>query len=220
MTPGPGRQVGWWQVGLVALGALAGAVVALGWVALAGLSEDGDAGAAADDGTTTTSTTAPMTTTSSPTTTATPDDPPGDADDESALVVEEGAAGFCGADGPVESEHVGFTGDGYVNTDNADGAGVDYAIRVEVGGPYSLTFRYSNGASTRPADLLVNDMVMATYNFEPSGDWTNYQPSSSASVTLASGVNTIRLEASSGEGLPNIDGLLVTGRDPVGATCG
>lgn len=50
------------------------------------------------------------------------------------LTIQENQLGFCQTQGVVQTEHNGFTGTGYINADNAVGAGIEWRIRAsEVG---------------------------------------------------------------------------------------
>ncbi|WP_353850303.1 carbohydrate-binding protein [Solwaraspora sp. WMMA2065] len=114
-------------------------------------------------------------------------------------------------DGEIESEHSGYSGSGYCNTENASGAASQFLVSSS-GGTTNLTIRHANGGSgNRPANLVVNgSTVQQGVAFNPTGGWTSYS-NVSVSVALNSGTNTIRLVATTGEGLSNIDYLQVSG---------
>ncbi|MFV2009647.1 carbohydrate-binding protein [Micromonospora sp. LOL_027] len=114
-------------------------------------------------------------------------------------------------DGEIESEHSGYSGSGYCNTENTSGAASQFLVSSS-GGTTNLTIRHANGGSgNRPANLVVNgSTVQQGVAFNPTGGWTSYS-NVSVSVGLNSGTNTIRLVAATGEGLSNIDYLQVSG---------
>lgn len=136
----------------------------------------------------------------------------------STLVLQEAAAGFCAVEGALETEHSGYTGFGYANTENASGAGIDWSVVVPAAGTYTLEYRYANGSGDRPANVLVNGVSVAAVDMPVSGGWTSYT-TAAVTVTLSAGYNDIRLQATSSNGLANIDSLAVTGIEPVAGDC-
>ncbi len=127
------------------------------------------------------------------------------------VVIEEGDLGQCEVDGVVESTNTGFTGVGYLNTDNVLGASIEWALDVGQAGTYSFVFTYANLSGDRPSDVLVNgESVGTTLAFAETGSWTTWL-TITADVTLSVGENRIVLQATSATGLANIDRLVVTG---------
>src|SRR5690606_11823527 len=120
----------------------------------------------------------------------TPSTPPPDGRYEA-----ENSPATC--DGAIESEHAGFSGTGFCNTENASGAAAQFTITAGSGGPATLEIGYANGTSSNRA---------ANVGFGPTGAWTNW---STVTVTapVNSGNNTVRLVATTGDGLANIDYL-------------
>ncbi len=138
----------------------------------------------------------------------------------SSITIQENETGFCGVDGLIESEHAGYTGDGYANTDNVAGNGIDYRINIPTGGTYTFTWRYANSGDNRPAELIVNGSTeVSNIDFPGTGSWTNWSTTSSVDVTLTTGIKDIRLEATGSSGLANIDYVMVTGSGPEVASC-
>ncbi|WP_051235598.1 GDSL-type esterase/lipase family protein [Marinimicrobium agarilyticum] len=139
---------------------------------------------------------------------------------EPTTVVIEEADGLCGVDGSIDTNHSGFNGSGFANTDNATGNGVNWTVNVPSSGNYTLEWRYANGGSAnRPGDVRVNGSSQAIEGFPSTGSWTNWT-SASAEIVLRAGENSIRLEGTSGAGLGNIDSLSVTGDSPQALSCG
>ncbi len=135
------------------------------------------------------------------------------------VVIEEGAVGFCSMDGVVESTNGGFSGTGYVNTDNAVGASVEWAVDVGQAGTYSLAFTYANASTDRTATVLVNGIAaVASVSFASTSAWTTWSVAS-VDVPLAAGRNHIVLEATGDEGLANLDRLTVSGAAVGAADC-
>jgi endoglucanase len=120
--------------------------------------------------------------------------------------------------GVVESNHAGFTGTGFVNFDNLTGSYVQYTVNAAAAGAHSLTFRYANGTTAnRPVNVVVNgSTAVSNLAFPGTGAWTTWQ-SITTNVTLAAGSNTIRTTATTANGGPNADSLIVdptTGNPP------
>ncbi|WP_339075500.1 cellulose binding domain-containing protein [Teredinibacter turnerae] len=136
----------------------------------------------------------------------------------STAVIQEGE-GLCSVEGTIDSNNAGYTGSGFANTENAAGKGIEWSVAAQ-GGSYQMQWRYANGSSAnRPGDVFVNGALQTSSAFGSTGDWTTWADSSAVSINLAAGINTIRLQASSSEGLANIDSLSVTGASPDSAAC-
>ncbi|MFS8103992.1 carbohydrate-binding protein [Lentzea alba] len=110
--------------------------------------------------------------------------------------------------GVVESNHVGFSGTGFVNTSNAVGPYVEWTINSASGGAATLSFGYANGTTaSRPLDVTVNgSLARDELAFAGTGAWTNYL-SVQIPVTLQAGENKIRVTATTANGAPNLDYL-------------
>lgn len=127
------------------------------------------------------------------------------------IVLEEGELGQCDVDGAVESTNGGFSGTGYLNSDNVVNAGIEWAVDVGEAGTYSLEFSYANASADRPADVLVGGAVAAAgISFATTTDWSTWS-TIAVDVSLAAGENRIVLSATSAMGLANIDSLTITG---------
>jgi|GEM_PF-1992696 len=137
----------------------------------------------------------------------------------SEIVIEEGT-GYCDVDGSVDSNHSGYNGSGFANTDNAAGNGIDWRVQVPTSGNYELEWRYANASeNNRAGSVMVNGNAVTTVDFPSTGAWETWTVAT-ATISLDAGENTIRLEAVSGEGLGNIDSLSVTGDSPQAIDCG
>jgi hypothetical protein len=137
-----------------------------------------------------------------------------------SVTIQENETGFCGVDGNIEDEHAGYTGDGYSNTDNDLGTGIDYSVNILTAGTYTFTWRYANASSDRPADLIVNSSTEATgISFPGTGAWTSWGMTGLIEVTLTTGIKNIRIEATASDGLANIDYIEVTGPNLEAASC-
>lgn len=135
----------------------------------------------------------------------------GSASYATELVIEEGEAGQCEVMGIVESTNAGFTGAGYLNSENAFGASIEWAVDIGEAGTYSLDFSYANESADRPADVLVNATVASPgLSFPSTSNWSTWSSAGTA-VTLPVGESRILLRANSAAGLANIDSLTVAG---------
>lgn len=141
------------------------------------------------------------------------------------ITIQEYDTGFCSSvdDADIEEitgdDHQGYTGDGYTNTENATGVGINYSVNILASGTYSFVFRYA-GISSRPADLIIDSvMEVEDIAFPSTGDWEVWNTTSAVNVTLSAGVKTIRLEATSSSGLANIDYMQVSGTNLKPAAC-
>ena len=111
----------------------------------------------------------------------------------------------------VESEHTGYTGTGYVNTDNVGGSWVEFVVVVPDAGVYDLAMRFANGSSaTRPVDTAINgEFKLPVLDFAPTGAWTNWQQLD-FTMTLEAGANIIRFIGAGSAGAPNFDSLTLS----------
>jgi uncharacterized delta-60 repeat protein len=109
----------------------------------------------------------------------------------------------------VASAHAGYTGSGYLDFHRGLDEFVEFRVEVPTAGQYALDFRYANGTrGDRPLDLSVNGtLVRPGLSFAPFGTWTDWR-TTTATATLAAGVNLVRLTAA-GFGGANIDALTV-----------
>ena len=135
------------------------------------------------------------------------------------IIIQENETGFCHVDGSIQYANPGYTGDGYADTTNALGAGVDWSINILAAGNYTFTFRYANGGSDRPARLLVNGSQQVPSISFPKGGWTTWTTVSVADLPLTAGIKDVRLEATGPNGLANIDYIEVTGTNVEAAAC-
>jgi pectate lyase len=135
-----------------------------------------------------------------------------------SLLLEENATGYCSPAEEVESEHLGFAGDGYVNTVNAVGSRLSWAVSVPTEQEVTLTLRYASATSDRPARLLVDGAEAGSVDLAATGAWTTWA-TEAFSVELLAGEHLLTVEALTDGGLPNIDSLQVEGTGLAAATC-
>ncbi len=126
---------------------------------------------------------------------------------------------MCLLEGAIESEHLGFAGEGYANSTNAAGAGLVWHVYTSQPGTFELNVRYANGtAQPRPGVLSVNGKDNYNLSFSTTGDWTRWQ-SLAQQVTLSYGNNTVSLVAAQAAGLANIDALILEGPGVQAGNC-
>jgi lysophospholipase L1-like esterase len=121
----------------------------------------------------------------------------------------EAAPAVC--TGTIDSNHAGYSGAGFCNGDNAVGAAAQFTVSASAAGTAILAIRYANGTTaSRPADVLVNGVVAHPASaFNPTGAWTTWV-TTTLTISVNSGSNTIRLSPTTANGLANIDYLEVT----------
>jgi len=130
--------------------------------------------------------------------------------------VQEGAEGYCGADGLIQANHDGYSGRGFVNTENVLGAAVRWQVSVPNAGDYAVIIRYANGASSARNGLLSSAVDSAEFTMQVTGGWSKWS-TVSKNISLKSGSNRITLSAGTSSGLPNIDSIEIVGGN--GADC-
>lgn len=106
---------------------------------------------------------------------------------------------FATADGVKETTNAGYTGDGYLNIDNATGSRATYMLEKDQTRGDTVYIRFANGSDAN-RDMIVNGIEV---EFPPTGSWTNWKI---ASIPLNLS-NSVRLEIESlaEKGGPNID---------------
>ncbi|WP_051366947.1 carbohydrate-binding protein [Hamadaea tsunoensis] len=110
----------------------------------------------------------------------------------------------------VDANWSGFSGTGFVNTANAAGSYVEFAVTAAAAGQARLTLDYGNGGTAdRPSTLTVNGSGATTLAFPPTGAWSLWK-TQVATVNLVAGTNLIRLTATGAGGVANLDYLDVT----------
>ncbi len=103
----------------------------------------------------------------------------------------------------------GYTGSGFVDF-GGDGTYVEWNnVSAPAGGAYQLTFRYANGgANARQAAVLVNGASAGNLAFAPTSGWAGWT-TVTLTGSLRAGNNTIRVQANTDAGGPNLDNMAV-----------
>jgi hypothetical protein len=141
----------------------------------------------------------------------------------SKIAINENETGFCSVDGTIDNNFSGYEGDGFANTNNAKGAGIEWSISVPSSGDYIFRWKYAlAGNKNRPGAVLIDGTSKSSASFIPTGNNNIWVVNSSSQVTvnLSAGTHTIRLEATTAGGLGNIDKMEVEGVNPQVASCG
>jgi rhamnogalacturonan endolyase len=138
--------------------------------------------------------------------------------EEKTIRIEENMPGFVLVQGTIDSNHAGFTGDGFANSSNTIGAFIEWRVFAPRAGAYDLQWRYASWSATdRRGNVRVNGATqVSNISFSNTGAWTTWVPSPKVRVQLQQGANQIRLIAETAEGLANIDWMEVTGLAPQG----
>jgi pectate lyase len=109
--------------------------------------------------------------------------------------------------GTIDSDWSGFSGSGFCNGTNAVGAFAQFTVNASASGSATLGVRFANGTTTsRPAGLIVNGSTVQTPSFEGTGAWSTWA-TKTLTVSVNAGNNTIRLNPTTSNGLPNLDYL-------------
>ncbi len=139
-----------------------------------------------------------------------------------SFTIQEEQAGFCRVDGiATENTNTGFTGNGYTNANNAQGAAIEWAVNSPSSGRYTLNFRFANGGTTnRNGSLLINGGSNGNYTLDlpVTGAWATWQ-TATVEIDLVQGNNSLKLSAITADGLANIDSLKVDGAQAKAGTC-
>lgn len=103
-----------------------------------------------------------------------------------------------------------YKGDGFVVFDDKEGSITWYQENDGEAGEYNLRVRYTHNdtKSTRPMTLIVNDKVIETFEFKPTGSWEEGWGFVGAKAKFKAGANNIELKTT-GQSGPHIDELFV-----------
>ncbi len=128
--------------------------------------------------------------------------------DSDIAKIQENGTGFCGVDGSIDTDQ-SYTGDGYANTDDAVGAGIDYKVIFKTEGAKTIYLQYAS-LNSSSANIVVNDSIVARdVQFASTGDLDVYS-NLPVLVNTGTGIADVRIEATTEEGLPNIDFIEIT----------
>ncbi|WP_211234792.1 cellulose binding domain-containing protein [Glycomyces arizonensis] len=135
----------------------------------------------------------------------TSDDPTDEPGQGGGRFEAEGSSADC--DGTIDSNHAGYSGTGFCNSENATGATLSFTIETDSAATAELEVGFANGGtSNRSANVSVNGSSAGSLTLAPTGAWTTWD-TETITVGLAAGTNTVTLAATSSDGLANIDYL-------------
>jgi hypothetical protein len=120
------------------------------------------------------------------------------------LVIQENDSDFESVDGTIDTDHPGYTGAGFANTADTNGASILWNTTFDSSVIKSFTFRYAgtNGAS---ANLIINGTnVTSNIQFPSTGSFSTWD-FVTVYANCAAGNSEVRLQSTSATGLPNID---------------
>jgi hypothetical protein len=113
--------------------------------------------------------------------------------------------------GTVDTNHAGYSGSGFCNSNNAVGAASQFTVNAASAGTATLAIRYAHGGTdTRSANIVVNGAtVQPASAFAATGAWTTWS-TKTVTIPVNAGSNTVRIEATAAAGLANIDYVELT----------
>jgi Ricin-type beta-trefoil lectin domain/Carbohydrate binding module (family 35) len=107
--------------------------------------------------------------------------------------------------GTVATNHLNFSGAGFVDYTNVSGSYVEFSVSAAAAGTASIAIRYANGTTTtRP--MNVNGTVV---DFPGTTNWDTWA-TKTITLSLNAGANAIRLTATTANGGPNLDFIEVS----------
>jgi hypothetical protein len=127
----------------------------------------------------------------------------------------------CSVDGTLnETYNAGYTGTGYVNTNDVLGASATWEINSQTAQTISLGIRYAHNTSTgRPMSLSINGTVqVANIPFPATGSPSTWVITT-VQISLAAGVNTITMVSLASIGSPYIDAFIFGSGTVSSGTC-
>ena len=109
----------------------------------------------------------------------------------------------------VNTNHTGYLGTGFVDGFSDQGDYLDFDVWSKSAGTYTVDFRYSAGAAAAQRSIYVNSSHVSNLAMSQTANWDTWG-TSSLSVTLNAGKNTIRIAYDAGDytGI-NVDGLVL-----------
>jgi len=130
------------------------------------------------------------------------------------------AQGFCSYEGAISSNS-GASNGRVINLTNSAGKGMNWMVSAPSAGTYTLSWRYVNSSSsnTYTMALIINGAtVNGAQSFPKTSSSTTFA-TSTATVSLNAGSNSIRLESVASAATADIDYIEITGNAPAAANC-
>jgi regulation of enolase protein 1 (concanavalin A-like superfamily) len=131
----------------------------------------------------------------------------------------EAEAATLGGGATVETEHAGFSGDGYVGGYQNQGASTTFNVTALADADTDVELGYANGPNpapgTKEVSLYVNGQFVKKLALPSTGEWNDYG-TLSETLRLRAGSNEISIRYDEGDdGNVNLDYLDVTQNEPV-----
>ncbi len=139
---------------------------------------------------------------------------PGVVNPPAGNLYEAESAQLSGGAG-VNTDHIGYTGSGFVDRYSAVGAATTFTVNASSAGAYQAALRYSNGPNpfvgTKTVSLYVNGTKLRQISLATTPNWDTWAVASET-VTLNAGSNTIAYRYDTGDtGHLNLDSMTLNG---------
>jgi hypothetical protein len=129
------------------------------------------------------------------------------------MVLQENQSGFDGVDGTIDNDFPGYTGAGFANPADTNGASINWRAYFDASVVKSFTFRYAC-TNDRTANLVINGVnVAAKVQFPSTGSFSTWE-FVTVNCYAGTGAAAVKLQATSAAGLPNLDYLELIGGAP------
>jgi uncharacterized repeat protein (TIGR02543 family) len=130
------------------------------------------------------------------------------------------ATGLCSYDGS-RSSNSGANNGFVINLSNSSAKGITWKVNAAAAGSYTLVWRYKNSGTqaATSAKLLVNGATINSALAFPKTSSSTTFTTTTATVNLLSGGNTIRIETTASSEFADIDWIEITGNSPTAGNC-
>ncbi len=126
------------------------------------------------------------------------------------IVIQENQSGFDRVDGTIDSNFSGYTGDGFANAAETNGASIFWNTYFDSSVVKSFTFRYAS-TNDRTANLIVNGVNVASEILFPSTGSFSTWDFVTVNAYAVPGAAEVRLQAATAAGLPHVDYMELIG---------
>ncbi len=109
----------------------------------------------------------------------------------------------------VNTDHTGYTGNGFVDGFDAVGDSVTFTITASESGLYSFVFRYANSTgATATRNVYVDGQIIDRVSCGSMGSWDEWAHDANCYTYLTAGTHTVKLSYDAGcAGAINLDSL-------------
>ena len=109
----------------------------------------------------------------------------------------------------IDSNHAGYTGQGFLNTANETATWFEMPIYVADAGYKQVTVHYANGSTNRPLDVYMDEELVNQVSMISTGSWSSWSSEQVVVEALTPGLHTLRFQATTSGGAPNIDRVAI-----------